>query len=508
MNEQHQPKRNNTCFDAGQLIAWRDGALPLQEADEVTAHLAVCARCATEDRALMRDRHEVFDLLSTLDPSSGTRTETAAAFSRFQERLTTGSTGSVLQYDDEDLLQEEFPQTELERYHSPVVPMKSSTRMHRIGALAQTFAAVLVVAALIGTSLLLFRHRLPPTDSHPTSATQAYATATARVQPTARAAADSYDSFVAINGIMFGFDAQHTHANPYERILNPTTVGGLKKQWAYNTGSSVTSSPAVVGGVVYVGSDDGYMYALDAATGAKQWAYWTGGSQVADDPAVVGGMVYFGSLENHTLYALDAASGTKKWAYPTGGPIVSSPAVVGGVVYVGSEDNTLYAFDAATGAKKWTYWTRGGIDSSPAVVDGVVYVGSGDGNVYALDAATGARKWAYQTGNPVEASPAVAKGVVYVGSHDGYMYALDAATGAKKWTYRTRGPMFSPPTVANGVVYVGAGWDNLYALDAATGAKKWAYPTGGMDSSPTVANGVVYVGALGANVYAFHLPRT
>ena len=64
------------------------------------------------------------------------------------------------------------------------------------------------------------------------------------------------------------------------------------------------------------------------------------------------------------------------------------------------------------------------MDSSPAVVDGVVYVGSDDDHVYALDAASGQLRWRYQTGNDMDSSPAVVDGVVYVGSEDGYVYAV------------------------------------------------------------------------------------
>jgi outer membrane protein assembly factor BamB len=66
--------------------------------------------------------------------------------------------------------------------------------------------------------------------------------------------------------------------------------------------------------------------------------------------------------------------------------------------------------------------------SSPAVAGGVVYVGSYDGHVYALDAKTGERLWRYQTGDEVVSSPAVAGGVVYVGSWDDYLYALDVGS--------------------------------------------------------------------------------
>ena len=105
-------------------------------------------------------------------------------------------------------------------------------------------------------------------------------------------------------------------------------------------------------------------------------------------PAVANGVVYVGSDDNK-VYALNAATGIKIWSYSTGGSVVSSPAVVNGVVYVGSEDDNVYALNAATGVKIWSYETGDEVDSSPAVVNGIVYIGSDDYNVYALNAATG-----------------------------------------------------------------------------------------------------------------------
>jgi outer membrane protein assembly factor BamB len=61
--------------------------------------------------------------------------------------------------------------------------------------------------------------------------------------------------------------------------------------WTYAAGNFVESSPAVANGVVYVGSDDYNVYALNAKTGAKLWSYATGDS-VHSSPAVANGMVY------------------------------------------------------------------------------------------------------------------------------------------------------------------------------------------------------------------------
>jgi outer membrane protein assembly factor BamB len=109
--------------------------------------------------------------------------------------------------------------------------------------------------------------------------------------------------------------------------------------------------------------------------------------------------------------------------------------------------------------------------SPPAVVDGVVYVGSADSNVYALNAKTGAKLWSYTTGGRVFSSPAVANGAVYVGLHDNNVYSLNAKTGTKLWSYGS-GPGLSSPAVVNGAVYFGSGYpdDTVYALNAKTDA--------------------------------------
>jgi outer membrane protein assembly factor BamB len=103
---------------------------------------------------------------------------------------------------------------------------------------------------------------------------------------------------------------------------------------------------------------------------------------VKSSPAAVNGVVYIGSLD-HNVYALNATNGAKLWNYRTDGTVYSSPAVVDSVVYVGSEDGNIYALNASSGVKLWSYHTNGYVESSPAVV-GVVYIGSLDGKVYAL----------------------------------------------------------------------------------------------------------------------------
>ena len=105
---------------------------------------------------------------------------------------------------------------------------------------------------------------------------------------------------------------------------------------------------------------------------------WFGSS-----PAIADGVVYIGSLDGR-LYALDARTGEEKWSFKTDGRVYSSPAIAGSMVYFGSGDGRLYALDARTGQEKWRFKTDGGVNSSPAVAGGVVYFGSTDGYLYAV----------------------------------------------------------------------------------------------------------------------------
>ena len=138
--------------------------------------------------------------------------------------------------------------------------------------------------------------------------------------------------------------------------------------------------------------------------------------------------------------------------YSIGGRVISSPAVVNGVVYVGSEDNNLYTINATTGTFVWSYPIENRVISSPAVVNGVVDVGSNDNNLYTINATTGAKLWNYTTGSVVDSSPAVANGVVYVGSYDGNVYALGNSTTSITAAASTTVVAVNKPFTINGTL--------------------------------------------------------
>lgn len=195
--------------------------------------------------------------------------------------------------------------------------------------------------------------------------------------------------------------------------------------------------------------------------------------------------------------AAPAPQGNLKWSFQTDAPVHSSPVVVDGTVFFGSQDFGLYALDAETGQQKWVSKAETWIQSSPAVVDGVVYFGSNDGYVYAVDAASGEQLWRFNTIFPVKSSPAVADGMVYIGSDDYSLYCLDARTGKKLWSYETGSFVMSSPVVAEGIVYAGGMDGYMYALQADNGRFRLRVKMGEVQGSPAYRDEVVYFNSRG-----------
>jgi len=181
-------------------------------------------------------------------------------------------------------------------------------------------------------------------------------------------------------------------------------------------------APAIAKGTIYVGaSGSSSSDLLAVSNGSVLWQYPIA---VSSSPAAVNGVVYAGSADDN-VYALDATTGSLRWKYSAAKSVYSSPAVAEGFVYAGSADGSIYALNAGTGALVWKR-SIGYFAMSPAVANGVVYVVSSNGNVYhlnALNAKTGVPLWKYVV-KPEPTDPVVANGMVYFGSGDGNLYAL------------------------------------------------------------------------------------
>ncbi|MGH8313673.1 MAG: PQQ-binding-like beta-propeller repeat protein [Steroidobacterales bacterium] len=224
-----------------------------------------------------------------------------------------------------------------------------------------------------------------------------------------------------------------------------------------------------------------------------------------------------------------------QWTFKAAGPIVASPTISDGVIYIGDYGGQFHAIDQASGKETWSFKSRMPITSTAAVAAGSVYFVSSTGGLVSLDATSGKLKWVFATeyerrfearnlhgylsaGQTIPdaydvymSSPAVTDGRVYFGSGDGNVYAIDANSGVMVWKFSTQDVVHASPTVSGGTVYVGS-WDgNFYAIDAESGQQKWLFKGGqdpaihnqvGFQASAAVVDGAVYVGCRDAHVYA------
>ena len=240
--------------------------------------------------------------------------------------------------------------------------------------------------------------------------------------------------------------------------LTAAQIPRLKLKWAFGfpTGVSANAQPTVVAGRVFVGSDNGFFYALDARTGCVYWSFQQG-SIVRNAPTVgaVTGQgtaryaVFFG--DGHAnVYALDAQNGWLLWKTKTDPHFVAR--ITAGVTYyngkvfvpVSSSEEfssghpdypcctargSVVALDANTGKEIWKAWVvpeepkpyrtmangvvlykpaGGAVWNAPTVdpVRGAIYVGTGDATtappakttdaIMAIDINTGKLLWSYQ----------------------------------------------------------------------------------------------------------------
>ncbi len=208
--------------------------------------------------------------------------------------------------------------------------------------------------------------------------------------------------------------------------------------WTFQGEDDFVSSPALImeGGlpVIYIGCKDGRVYKLNGKTGAKmaEFASPILGDEFNSSPAIgPDGTVYIGSEEGY-LFAL-TSNLTFKWKWPDDAlrtPFASSPALTAdGKIIIGNDNDTLYAIrDAGTqGQLVWKYPARSGIFASPAI-DGGGYIYFADqsdsGFVYKLDP-NGNFQWSVASGGEVYSSPAIdGNGNIFIPSASGKICAL------------------------------------------------------------------------------------
>ncbi|MBZ0320761.1 MAG: serine/threonine-protein kinase [Anaerolineae bacterium] len=288
----------------------------------------------------------------------------------------------------------------------------------------------------------------------------------------------------------------------YDNNLWALNVENGQLRWKFPTDGGVATTPAIAEeeNLVIAGSNDFSIYAVDIRSGRQNWKLTTQGP-IRSSPTVAHGHVFFGS-DDHKFYAVRVATGRAAWKYDAGSPIRSRPALTDELIIFGTDLGDVFALDLS-GQLKWRFKTKRSVMSSPVVYEGMVFFGSSDSHLYTLEAKNGWSVWRYRSGKPVISSPVIANGNVHFGSVDGYVYALDASSGRERWKFKAGDQVTSSPAYFNGAIYIGGVDGKVYSLDAKTGKERWSYATGGaITGSPCVSDGIVYIGSTDQHVYA------
>ena len=177
----------------------------------------------------------------------------------------------------------------------------------------------------------------------------------------------------------------------------------------------------------------------DETLGTNFKVKWTHPFQPEKIYPQVQGIVHQGKIfvgtEMGNLYALDAATGAQAWKFVAGSPILSSVAAADGKVFLAALDGSVYAINVSNGTLAWKIKiaSRLGFSTSPVLADGKLMLGGRNGVFYAFDPATGAKQWEYKAGAALLQTAAANNGRVFFGAMDMQVYALNTATGLLAW---------------------------------------------------------------------------
>jgi outer membrane protein assembly factor BamB len=323
------------------------------------------------------------------------------------------------------------------------------------------------------------------------------------------------------------------------------TTGQVK--WSYTTGATALASPSVGPAAAYAVSNDRVLHAMTRGTGAGAGSWpdgppvWTpflmNGPAQARPPVVptdafpgATQIVFVGSQDGH-VYAVNAVTGGQLWSTPTKLGDMVQAAPVGqftvflrafNLVMVGTRsagaDNTFYGIDPSTGSTGWSYSGEPGdpigVINGAAAVDPVanrVYFasrrrGAGNSTLWCLDytATSVTLRWRASPGD-IDGSPILRNGVLYVGDNAGVVRTYTADDGTPGWTFSTAdGPVkgFLFPDRTRGDLYFSTD-TKVWALKE-DGTPKWpavtTIPGPSMTLHPNNSN-VVFVGSSDGRVY-------
>ena len=251
----------------------------------------------------------------------------------------------------------------------------------------------------------------------------------------------------------------------------------LELLWKFKTGGPLHASPVIANDILYIGSSDGKLYALDAKQWGIRWVF-DAGDAIRYSATVLGNRVYF-SARNNKVYALDAKTGEKLWEFKSKTWMDAPPIVSDNRVYIGAFPSKIYLLNAYTGVLE-------AVRERTIHIQGIEY-GCAKGVFRPIFPEHNADLWREQTGGS-ESYPVTANNIVYIGARNGQLHAFDVASKAEIWTYQLGGFVNAAPAISDGMLYAASGDGNVYAF---TNASEVANLDSGNHALDTRQHGIV-----------------
>jgi outer membrane protein assembly factor BamB len=153
---------------------------------------------------------------------------------------------------------------------------------------------------------------------------------------------------------------------------------------------AIAGTPALKDGILYVGSYDRHLYAVDAANGETRWRSSSADNWFWTEPVIDGDTIFAGNMDG-SVYALDLSNGTQRWKAKVGAPVRGRAAVTGGVVLVPARNGWLWGLQSQSGEKAWEPVQVGGnlyadLAVTPSGILLASEVGKSSHKLYTVDA--------------------------------------------------------------------------------------------------------------------------
>lgn len=187
-------------------------------------------------------------------------------------------------------------------------------------------------------------------------------------------------------------------------------------------------------------------------------------------PAVADGVVYVGT-DDGKLFALQLSDGQRKWEFRQEDAILAPPTVMGDYVFVGDEGGNLWAVRTRDGRDDWSFKSDGAIYSGAvplpvrAALAPQVLVGSYDGGLYCIRTTDGELLWTYKTADKLHGTPAVAGEFAFVAGCDGFLHCVRHRDGALLAKFNFKAPSASAAAFANDRFFLGTYGNQVVAIE-------------------------------------------